>query len=97
VQKAVQNVNRLIAPKLKGMDVTDLRAIDQVMIELDGTKTKERLGGNAMVAVSLAAARAGAAANGLELHETVPGSFSMPMMNTSTAARREWPSRSRSS
>ncbi len=84
VQKAVQNVNKLIAPKLKGMDVTDLRAIDQVMIELDGTKTKERLGGNAMVAVSLAAARAGAAANGLELHEhLVPGSklLPMPMMN----------------
>jgi enolase len=84
VQKAVQNVNRLIAPKLKGMDVTDLRAIDQVMIELDGTKNKERLGGNAMVAVSLAAAKAGAAAKGVELHEHLgPGSrlLPMPMMN----------------
>jgi len=84
VQKAVQNVNRLIAPKLKGMDVTDLRAIDQVMIELDGTKNKERLGGNAMVAVSLAAAKAGAVAKGVELHEHLgPGSrlLPMPMMN----------------
>jgi len=84
VQKAVQNVNRLIAPKLKGMDVTDLRAVDQVMIELDGTKNKERLGGNAMVAVSLAAAKAGAAAKGVELHEHLgPGSrlLPMPMMN----------------
>lgn len=84
VQKAVQNINHLIAPKLKGMDVTDLRAIDQVMIELDGTKNKERLGGNAMVAVSLAAAKAGAAAKGVELHEHLgPGSrlLPMPMMN----------------
>ena len=84
VQKAAQNVNRLIAPKLKGMDVTDLRAIDQVMIELDGTRTKERLGGNAMVAVSLAAAKAGAVAKGVELHEHLgPGSrlLPMPMMN----------------
>ena len=84
VLKAVQNVNRLIAPKLKGMDVTDLRAIDQAMIELDGTKTKEKLGGNAMVAVSLAAAKAGAAAKGVELHEhLMPGSnlLPMPMMN----------------
>jgi enolase len=84
VQKAVHNVNRLIAPKLKGMDVTDLRAIDQVMIELDGTKIKERLGGNAMVAVSLAAARAGSVAKGVELHEHLkPGSrmLPMPMMN----------------
>jgi enolase len=84
VQKAVQNVNRLIAPKLKGMNVTELRAIDQVMIELDGTKTKERLGGNAMVAVSLAAAKAGAVAKGVELHEHLgPRSrlLPMPMMN----------------
>jgi enolase len=84
VQKAVQNVNRLIAPKLKGMDVTDLRAIDQAMIDLDGTKTKEKLGGNAMVAVSLAVAKAGAAAKGVELHEhLMPGSrmLPMPMMN----------------
>jgi enolase len=65
VQKAVQNVNRLIAPKLKGMDVTDLRTVDQVMIELDGTKNKGRLGGNAMVAVSLAVAKAGAVAKGI--------------------------------
>ena len=84
VLKAVQNVNRLIAPKLKGMDVTDLRAIDQAMIELDGTKNKERLGGNAMVAVSLAVAKAGAAAKGVELYEhLMPGSrmLPMPMMN----------------
>ncbi len=84
VQNAVQNINKIIAPKLKGMDVTDLRAIDQVMIKLDGTKTKEKLGGNAMVAVSLAAARAGAASKGVELFEHLtPGSnlLPMPMMN----------------
>ncbi len=84
VQKAVENVNRIIAPKLKGMDVTDLRSIDQVMIELDGTKAKEKLGGNAMVAVSLAVARAGAASKGVELYEhLMPGSnlLPMPMMN----------------
>jgi len=84
VQKAVENVRTLIAPQLKGMDVTDLRAVDKAMIALDGTPNKGRLGANATVAVSLAAAKAGAAVTGKELHEhLVAGShvLPVPMMN----------------
>jgi enolase len=84
VLKAVDNVNKKIAPKLKGMGVEDLRAIDEVMIKLDGTPNKARLGGNAIVAVSLAVAKAGALAKGVELYEHLgPGSRTLPvpMMN----------------
>ena len=65
VQKAVANVNGEIASRLKGMSVLDQMAIDRAMIELDGTPTKSRLGANAMLGVSLAAAKA--AANYLEM------------------------------
>ena len=58
--KAVENVNQILAPAVIGMDVTDQRKIDRRLIELDGTKQKSRLGGNAILGVSLAAARAGA-------------------------------------
>jgi len=84
VLKAVENVNKKIAPKLKGMDAEDLGAIDEAMIKLDGTPNKKKLGGNAIVAVSLAAAKAGALAKGVELHEHLgPGSRTLPvpMMN----------------
>lgn len=84
VLKAVDNVNKKIAPKLRGMEVEDLRAIDQVMIKLDGTPNKAKLGGNAIVAVSLAVAKAGALAKGVELYEHLgPGSRTLPvpMMN----------------
>jgi enolase len=84
VLKAVENVNKRIAPRLKGMDVEDLKAVDQAMIDLDGTPNKQRLGGNAIVAVSLAAAHAGAASKGVELFEHLgPGSciLPVPMMN----------------
>ena len=57
--KAVENIRELISPKLTGMDVTDLKAIDLAMIELDGTENKSRLGGNATTAVSFAAPRPG--------------------------------------
>lgn len=60
VHKAVENVKNIIAPALKGMDVKDLRGIDQRMIELDGTPDKRRLGGNAIYSTSIAAFRAGA-------------------------------------
>jgi enolase len=60
VQRAVQNVEETIAPALAGRDVTDQLGIDTVMIELDGTPNKSHLGANAILAVSLAAARAGA-------------------------------------
>src|SRR5580658_11310180 len=58
VLKAVENVNGKIAKALVGMDAADQRALDQNMIELDGTNNKSRLGANAILAVSMAAARA---------------------------------------
>jgi len=65
VLKAVQNVNKIIAPALKGRDVTKQRAIDELIVELDGTENKSKLGANAIVGVSLAVAKA--AANALEI------------------------------
>ena len=61
VLKAVQNVNEIIAPALFGMSALEQRAIDQKLIELDGTPTKSNLGANAMLGVSLAVAKAAAA------------------------------------
>lgn len=84
VQKAVRNVRELISPKLNGMDVTDLKAIDAAMIELDGTGNMSRLGGNATTAVSYAAAKAGAILKGIELHEHLGSSskvLPVPCMN----------------
>ncbi len=69
VLKAVANINVAIRRKVKGMDARDQAALDQAMITLDGTKNKSRLGANAILAVSLAAARAAAAAKGVELYE----------------------------
>lgn len=60
VKKAVSNVNELIAPKVIGIEVTDQRAIDNKMLEIDGTDFKNNLGANAMLAVSMAATRAAA-------------------------------------
>ena len=60
VQKAVENVNNIIAPHVEGMCVLNQRALDNRMIELDGTKTKSKLGANAVLGVSLAAAHAAA-------------------------------------
>ncbi|UAL07342.1 MAG: phosphopyruvate hydratase [Candidatus Methanogranum gryphiswaldense] len=71
VMKAVGNVRGEIARTLVGMDVTDQRAIDDAMIDLDGTDNKSRLGGNATVAVSLAAVRAGAMAEGKQIYEYI--------------------------
>ena len=67
VLKAVDNINKIIAPKLKGLDPTKQQLIDNLMLQLDGTKNKSRLGANAILAVSLAAARAGALAKKQEL------------------------------
>src|SRR6202162_6361295 len=60
VSKAVENVNTKIAPELIGLDPRDQEAIDQLMIELDGTPNKSKLGANAMLGVSLAVAKAAA-------------------------------------
>jgi enolase len=73
VLKAVEQIKRTIAPRLVGMDVTDQWGIDQAMIELDGTPQKSRLGGNALTAVSLAAAKAGATSLGLEVFRYLGG------------------------
>lgn len=71
VLKAIANIENEIAPAVIGMDATDQRALDQKMIELDGTPNKARLGGNAILAVSLAAARAVANATGKQLYRHI--------------------------
>src|SRR5208337_2852747 len=85
VSKAVANVNRVIGPKLKGMDCRDQRAIDETMIGLDGTPNKGKLGANAILAVSMAAARAAANSNlvGLfaQLRASTTYTLPVPMMN----------------
>ncbi|GEM80993.1 phosphopyruvate hydratase [Vibrio superstes] len=89
VLKAVDAVNGEIATALAGKDAKDQAAIDQVMIDLDGTENKSKFGANAILAVSLANAKAAAAAKGMPLFEHIaelngtPGQFSMPlpMMN----------------
>ncbi|SJN53115.1 Enolase [Vibrio ruber DSM 16370] len=89
VLKAVEAVNGPIAEALIGKDAKDQAAIDQVMIDLDGTENKSKFGANAILAVSLANAKAAAAAKGMPLYEHIaelngtPGVFSMPlpMMN----------------
>lgn len=85
VLKAVANVNKTIAPKLIGMDPSKQTEIDKLMIELDGTPTKSKLGANAMLGVSMAVARAAAAAADLPLYRYLGGTGAMclpvPMMN----------------
>jgi len=85
VLKAVKNVNEIIAPALAGFEATDQRGLDRRMIELDGTPNKGKLGANAILAVSLAAARAAAASANLELYRYLGGPnahvLPVPMMN----------------
>ncbi len=84
VLKAVENVRGPIAKALVGMDPADQESIDRTMIELDGTENKSGLGGNAMVAVSLAAVRAGAMAEGVEIYEHIGKdhvTLPVPMLN----------------
>ena len=71
VTKAVEVVVKTIQPKVKGMDVRRQKEIDAAMIHLDGTENKSKLGGNAMLGVSLACARAAAASDGLKLYEYI--------------------------
>lgn len=82
---AVDNVNQLIAPKLKGMSIYEQAAIDALLIELDGTPNKSKLGANAILSVSLATARAAANANGAPLYQYLGGiqanTLPVPMMN----------------
>jgi enolase len=69
VRKAIRNILEVISPRLRGMDATNQREIDDAMIDLDGTDDKSKLGANAILGVSLAAARAAAAASRLPLYE----------------------------
>lgn len=85
VTKAVDNVNKLIAKEIVGYDVTDQRAIDQAMIKLDGTPNKAKLGANAILGVSIAAARAAADELEMPLYNYLGGFnahvLPTPMMN----------------
>ncbi|MGM0944856.1 MAG: phosphopyruvate hydratase [Bacteroidota bacterium] len=85
VLKAVSNVNDVIAPELVGMDVYEQNMIDQIMIELDGTANKSKLGANAILGVSLAVAKAAAMESGQPLFRYVGGvnanTLPVPMMN----------------
>ncbi|MCK8043515.1 phosphopyruvate hydratase [Shewanella sp. 1CM18E] len=89
VLKAVENINGLIRDALMGKDATAQAELDQIMIDVDGTENKDKLGANAILAVSLAAAKAAAAFKGIPLYAHIadlngtPGQYSMPvpMMN----------------
>src|SRR3989475_2869983 len=73
VSKAVRNVTEMIRPALRGREATDQLAVDRVMLDLDGTETKSKLGANAILAVSLANAKAAAAAVGQPLFKYLGG------------------------
>ncbi len=85
VQKAVDNVNTIIAPELLGTSVFEQNAIDQLMIDLDGTPNKSKLGANAILGVSLAVAKAAAAELNMPLYRYIGGvsanTLPVPMMN----------------
>ncbi|MFW6263538.1 MAG: phosphopyruvate hydratase [Thermotogota bacterium] len=85
VQKAVKNVNDIIAPKLIGLNVFDQTFIDKVMLDLDGTENKDKLGANAILGVSMAVSRAAASALDLPLYKYLGGAnaktIPVPMMN----------------
>ncbi len=85
VQKAVDNVNRVIAPRLVGQDASAQQKLDQVLLALDGTANKKRLGANALIATSLAVAKAAAAASGEPLYRALGGrracTLPVPLLN----------------
>jgi enolase len=85
VLNAVANVNEVIAPEIIGYDAMDQAGLDLTMIDIDGTENKSRLGANAILGVSMAAARAAAAANGVPLYRHIGGInarvMPVPMMN----------------
>ena len=85
VQNAVDNINSVINDVLRGMDASDIYAVDRAMIEADGTKDKSKLGANAILAVSIATARAASEALGIPLYRFLGGiqgtTLPVPMMN----------------
>lgn len=95
VLKAVENVNDLIAPEIIGYDVTNQILLDNVMIKLDGTKNKEKLGANAILAVSIACAKAAADYYDMPLYRYLGGTYAhtlpTPMMNIlNGGAHADW-------
>ena len=85
VSKAVENINTVISTTLQGMDASDIYAVDKAMIQADGTKDKSKLGANAILAVSIACARAAAASLDIPLYRFLGGvngnRLPVPMMN----------------
>lgn len=85
VTKAVENVNGTIAEAVIGLDASDQRTLDKILVELDGTDNKSKFGANALLGVSMAAARAAAQAHGLPLYKYIGGitayTLPVPMMN----------------
>jgi len=84
VLKAVSNVNKIIAPRLKGMEINNIQEIDARLIALDGTDNKRKLGANAILAVSLACARAGALAANLPLYRYLAKSYGFKKLSLPT-------------
>src|SRR5581483_2510048 len=91
VRRAVANVNEILAPELRGMDASDQAGIDGKLIALDGTENKSRLGANALLAVSLACARAAAAAAKTPLYRNLGGAAAsllpVPLLNVINGGR----------
>jgi len=91
VRAAVRNVNEVIGPELLGMDADEQGEVDRALISLDGTPTREKLGANAMLGVSLAVARAAATDHGLPLYQYLGGVdanvLPVPMMNVINGGR----------
>lgn len=85
VSGAIANIEDFLAPELIGLDVTDQRMIDQVMVDIDGSENKSRMGANAILALSMACSRAGANAHRLPLYRYLGGTrantLPMPMLN----------------
>jgi len=81
VLDAIKNVEKKIFTKLKGVEITDQKKIDDLMIKLDGTKNKNKLGANAILSVSLACARAGALVEEMELYEYISKSYELRIAN----------------
>ncbi len=85
VEKAVENVNEIIAPEIIGLNAAEQSYVDKVLIELDGTPNKGKLGANAILGVSMAVARAAAESTGLPLYQYIGGvnakQLPVPMMN----------------
>lgn len=81
VQKAIDNISQIITPALMSMDVSNQQSLDNRLIELDGTNNKEKLGANALLAISLAAAHAAARAAGIPLYKHINLLADSPTMN----------------